>query len=94
LPLRRRLRVLAGVELWHVEEPKMPGQRTPTIHYLVKLGGSEATFNRPHEAWRYFQQLTDAPDKDIRPDPPPLDAALSTVGKRKPRRRRLSKTSA
>jgi hypothetical protein len=50
LPLRHRLHELAGVELWHTEEPKTQGQRVSPIRYLVKHGDSEATFNRPHEA--------------------------------------------
>jgi hypothetical protein len=81
---------MAAVEFWHIKEPKVPGQRTPTIRYLVKRGGSEATFNRPHEAWRYFQQLTGAVDRDLRAEPPLLDEAFlqpRTV-KPKPRRKR------
>jgi len=91
LPLRRRLRELAGIELWHVEEPKTQGQRVPAVRYQVKRGSSEVTFNRPHEAWRYFQQLTGAPDKDLRPQPPPIDAAAADpsrprfLHRRKPR---------
>jgi len=88
--LRRRLRALAGVELWHVEEPKRQGQRTPIIRYLVVRGRSEATFNRPQEAWRYFQQLTGAPERDTRPPPPPLENTLKQP-RTKPRRRRTSK---
>jgi hypothetical protein len=64
VPLRRQLRTLNDVELWQVEKPKKQGQRMPTIRYLVVRGRSEASFNRPHEAWRYFQQLTGAPNKD------------------------------
>jgi hypothetical protein len=81
---------MAGVELWHIEEPKALGQRNPTIRYLVKRGRSEVTFNKPQEAWRYFQQLTDAPDKDLRPEPPPIDRSMleARTGERKPRRRR------
>jgi hypothetical protein len=60
-PLRWQLRALNGVELWQVEELGDQGQRVPIIRYLVVRGRSEASFNRPHEAWRYFQQLTGAP---------------------------------
>jgi hypothetical protein len=48
----------------------------PTIRYLVVRGRSEARFNRPHEAWQYFQQLTGAPNKNDRPEPPPIDEAF------------------
>src|SRR5262245_53241108 len=48
LPLRRLLRALAGTELWHIEEPRTRAQRIPSILYLVKRGGREATFSRPH----------------------------------------------
>lgn len=90
LPLRRRLRALSGVELWHIEEPKTQGQRVPTIRYLVKRGQSEAAFNRPHEAWRYFQKLTGTLDKDPRPEPPPIDAAAANPSRpRVLHRRRL-----
>ena len=92
LPFRRRLRALAGVELWHIEDPKTQGQRTPTVRYFVKAGSSEATFERPHEAWRYFQQLTGAPERDTRPPPPPLEATLGQPRIKKPRRRRSDET--
>ena len=74
-PLRRLLRALGGVELWHVEEARKPGQKWPTIRYEVgSSSGGTKIFERPHEAWRDFQQLTHAPDKDMRPEPPPIDA--------------------
>jgi len=81
------LRTISGVELWHIEDPKGQAQRAPTIRYLVKRAGTEAVFNRPHEAWRYFKDLTGAPDKIDRPEPPQLNAALLTPVKRKQRRR-------
>jgi len=80
------LRTISGVELWHIEDPKGQAQRAPTIRYLVKRAGTEAAFNRPHEAWRYFQDLTGAPDKIVRPEVPPLDAALMTPRRGKQRR--------
>jgi hypothetical protein len=89
--LRRQLRAFADVELWHIEEPKTHGQRVPNIRYLVTRGGSEVTFNRPHEAWRYFQQLTGMPDKKVRPEPPPINEAFPAgprTGKSKRSRRR------
>jgi hypothetical protein len=90
--LRRRLRAIGGVELWLVELPKTQGQRIPTILYLVRRDGAVATFNRPHEAWHYFQQRTNAPDRDTRPEPPPIDEAFlqRPPQKRKPVRRRSS----
>ena len=95
IPLRRLLRTLEGVELWHVEDRRKHGQRTLTVQYVVKSGGSEKTFDRPHEAWRHFQQLTNAPDKDTRAEPPPIDLSiLSTTPKsRKTRRRRRRSSS-
>ena len=71
LPLRRLLRTLDGVEMWHIEDGAK--ERTPTIRYIVKSNGDENIFERPHLAWRQFQQLTNAPDRDPRPQPPPLD---------------------
>src|SRR5215470_8260262 len=69
LTLRHRLRALAGVELWHVEEPRQPGQKWPTIRYEVAVAGADVKrFERPQEAWRHFQQLTQAPDRDVRPE--------------------------
>jgi hypothetical protein len=80
------LRAVAGVELWHVEDVRV-GQKWPTIGYLVKNAGGKRNFDRPHKAWQYFQQLTNAPDRDVRPEPPPLDPVkLSTAPK--PRKRR------
>jgi hypothetical protein len=74
-PLRRQLRAVNGVELWQVEELRKQDPRTPIIRYMVVRGGSEASFNRPQEAWRYFQGLS-APDKDLRPERPPIDEAF------------------
>jgi hypothetical protein len=74
--------------MWHIEDVKKDGQRVPTIRYVVKSNGSQSIFERPHEAWRYFQQLTNAPDKDTRPEPPPLDQSLLTQKSGKTRRRR------
>jgi len=90
LPLRRLLRTLDGVELWHIEDSRNDGQRIPTIRYVVKSNGSDTMFERSHLAWRHFQQLTNAPDRDTRPQPPPLDPSLLTPksGKSKRRRRR------
>jgi hypothetical protein len=86
--LRKLLRTHDGVEMWHVEDARKDGQRIPTIRYVVESSGSKSTFERPHEAWRHFQQLTNAPDKDTRPEPPPLDPSLLTPKSGKPRRRR------
>jgi len=87
-PLRKQLRSLDGVGLWQIEDPWKQGQRAPSIRYLVVRGRSEATFNRPSEAWRYFQQLTGAPDKDTRPPPPPLEDILKQPRTHRPSRRR------
>jgi hypothetical protein len=88
LPLRRLLRTLDGVEMWHIEDGAK--DRIPTIRYIVKSNGEENIFERPHLAWRQFQQLTNAPDRDPRPQPPPLDSSLlkPTSGKPKRGRRR------
>jgi hypothetical protein len=68
---KKLLRVLAGAELRQVEDAR-DGQKRPIIRYVVKSGGDERIFSRPHEAWAHFQQLTKAPDRDVRPEPPPL----------------------
>ena len=88
VPLRRLLRTLDGVEMWHIEDVRTNGQRIPTIRYVVKSNDGESIFERPHEAWRHFQQLTNVPDKDIRPEPPPLDPSLFTPKSDKTKRRR------
>jgi hypothetical protein len=92
LPLRRLLRKLDGVEMWHVEYSRQDGQRIPTVRYVVKNSGDEAIFERSHLAWHHFQQLTNAPDRDPRREPPPLDLNLLTPrsGKTKRRRRKPS----
>ena len=79
--------MLRGVELWQIEEPRKQGQRMPTIRYLVVRDRSEASFNRSHEAWQYFQRLTGAPDWDDRPEPPPIEDALKQPRPTKRRRR-------
>ena len=92
VPLRRLLRTLGGVELWHIEDGRKRGLRILTVQYVVKSGRSERTFDRLHEAWRHFQQLTNAPDRDTRAEPPPIDSSILDTtpksGKTKRRRRR------
>jgi len=84
----RLLRTHAGIELWQIESA-VNGQKRPAIRYTVKSAGREQSFDRPHEAWQYFQQLTDLLDRDVRPDPPPIDPdKLDTTKPRKRRRRR------
>jgi hypothetical protein len=69
---RRLLRELAGVQMWQINEVRQrPGRRPPTIYYEVTSGGGVKTFGRPHEAWEYFQKLTNAPDKMPEPSRPP-----------------------
>jgi hypothetical protein len=92
VPLRRLLRTLDGVEMWHIEDAR-GGQRVPSIRYMVKSNGRESNFDRPHEAWHRFQQLTNAPEKDDRPEPPPLDSSLLTAKSGKTKRRRPRRTS-
>jgi hypothetical protein len=68
--IRKLLRETAGTQMWQVEEARpRRGQRYPTIRYEVTGPGVAKTFGRPHEAWEYFQALTNAPD--ARPEPPP-----------------------
>jgi hypothetical protein len=88
LPKRRLLRTFDGVEMWHIEDSKKDGQRIPTVRYVVKNSGDETIFERPHLAWRHFQQLTNVPDRDPRPEPPPLDSSLLTPKSGKTKRRR------
>jgi hypothetical protein len=54
---------------------------------VVKNADDKRAFDRPHEAWRYFQQLTNAPDRDVRPEPPPINPVALSTGP-KPRNRR------
>jgi hypothetical protein len=68
----RLLRTLAGVELWHVETKG--GEKHPIISYVVKSTTARKAFEKPHQAWQYFQHLTNAPDRDTRPEPPPIGA--------------------
>lgn len=77
---RTLLRTLIGVELWHVEDRR--DQHRAIIGYVVKKGSREHTFDRPHEAWQYFQKLTNAPDRDVRPEPPPIDGAQLSIAPR------------
>jgi hypothetical protein len=70
IPIRKLLRRLGGVEMWHVQEGRIPGQKWPAIRYMVSTADDFRTFDRPHEAWACFQQLTNAPDKNAPPAPP------------------------
>jgi hypothetical protein len=92
--VRRLLRALGEVALWHVEEPRKPGQKGPVVRYEVIVGRADPRrFDRPQEAWRHFQQLTHAPDKDTRPDPPPIDAPPPDPSRPRRLRRRRRKAS-
>jgi hypothetical protein len=86
------LRTLDGVEMWHIEDSRKDGQRIPTIRYVVKSNGRETIFERPHLAWRHFQQLTNAPDRDTRPQPPPLVSSLLTPKSGKTKRKRRGRS--
>lgn len=88
VPGRRLLRALRGVEMWHIEDGRKSGQGTPAVHYSVKQNGREDRFERPHEAWQHFQQLTGARDRDTRPEPPPLDETFLKPRTDRPDRRR------
>jgi hypothetical protein len=55
--LRRLLRRFGNIEMWWVEYGGIPEQ-WPTVLHVVSAGGSEKTFDRPHEAWKYFRGLT------------------------------------
>jgi hypothetical protein len=69
-PAARRylLRELAGTQMWHIAETRpRPGHRLPTIYYEVISASGVKTFGRPHQAWEYFQKLTNAPS--ARPEP-------------------------
>jgi hypothetical protein len=69
--LRRLLRESPGVQMWQIEEVQpRPGHKDPMIRYEVTSGGTEKIFSRAHEAWEYFRQLTDAPERLPEPGPP------------------------
>jgi hypothetical protein len=70
IPIRKLLRRLGGVEMWHVQEGRIHGQKWPAIRYMVSTADDFRAFDRPHEAWAYFQQLTNAPNKNAPPAPP------------------------
>jgi len=90
-PTSRLLRTLGGVELWHVEDSR-GSEKRPVIRYRVRsAAGDENIFERPHEAWRQFQQLTNAPERDVRTDPPPIEESqLRKAATSRKRRRRRS----
>ena len=70
ISIRKLLRRLGGVEMWHVQEGRIPGQKWPAIRYMVSTAHDVRTFDRPHEAWACFQELTHAPSKNAPPAPP------------------------
>jgi hypothetical protein len=56
--LRRLLRKFGNIEMWWVEYGSIPREQWPTVRHVVSAGDSERTFDRPHEAWTYFRELT------------------------------------
>lgn len=63
---RKLLRNFGEVKMWWVEDGRIPGEKWPTIHYVVSTGDNERTFDRPHEASEYFRQLINAKNGDAR----------------------------
>jgi hypothetical protein len=56
--LPKLLRAVDGVELWQ-ESPTGRDRKIGRLTYFVKTPvGTRRTFDKPHEAWRYFQKLT------------------------------------
>jgi hypothetical protein len=57
--LPKLLKEAAGIEMWQIEKT-MPGQREPRLRYRITAGGDIHTFDQPHAAWAYFQEMTGA----------------------------------
>ena len=64
--LRKLLRKIGNITMWWVEDGRIPGEKWPPVRYVVSAGDNEKTFDRPHEAWAYFQQQTTAENEDDR----------------------------
>ncbi len=70
---RKILRRNGGVEMWQSEATRLPTQRGRVVRYFVGVaGGGVRSFDRPHQAWEYFQRITGAPAEppDLPPDLP------------------------
>jgi hypothetical protein len=64
--LRKLLRKFGDITMWWVEDGRIPGEKWPPVRYVVSTGDNEKTFDRPHEAWAYFRQLTNVENEDTR----------------------------
>ena len=81
---RKILRKNGGVEMWQSEANGLPSLRGRVVRYFVGVvGGDVRSFDRPHQAWEYFQRITGAPaaPPDLPPDIP------ETMKRRLPRTR-------
>jgi hypothetical protein len=70
---RKLLRKNGSVEMWQSEAMRSPSQRGHAVRYFVgTAGGDVRSFDRPHQAWEYFQRITGAPAEppDLPPDLP------------------------
>jgi len=55
--LPKLLKEAAGIEMWQIEKA-MPGQRQPRLKYRITAGADIRTFDQPHAAWAYFQEMS------------------------------------
>ena len=70
---RKILRKNGSVEMWQSEATRLSSQRGHAVRYFVGVAGEDVrSFDRPHQAWEYFQRITGAPaaPPDLPPDPP------------------------
>jgi hypothetical protein len=70
---RKILRRNGDIEMWQTEATRLPSQRGRVVRYFVgTAGGDVRSFDRPHQAWEYFQQITGVPAEppDLPPDIP------------------------
>jgi hypothetical protein len=88
---RKILRRNGSAEMWQSEATRLPSQRGRVVRYFVGVaGGDVRSFDRPHQAWEYFQRITGAPaaPPDLPPDIP------ENMQQRRPRARASRRATA
>jgi hypothetical protein len=88
---RKILRRNGTVEMWQSEATRLPSQRGSAVRYFVGVAGADVrSFDRPHQAWEYFQRTTGAPAEppDLPPDIP------ESMQRRQPRPRSRRRATA
>jgi len=71
VPGRKILKQEGDVQMWQEDVVSRRRDHGRSIHYFVGTPRSAPkSFDRPHDAWEYFRQLTGVPERKPNQGPP------------------------